>query len=368
MPREPRVEKHPSAFDIEAATTRSRLKIELKELALAKAGGVAVVCCFDPSDRLERLLRSTKNASRVLDLSLANKVHALVLRVVTKPAVSKGVTLKLDVKAVEASSRVLKAATRALVSSSRSHGGNARAPIGSFVKRCTSTLCRSCEICESPVAWKYALEYVRDATAGTDLPFEEFFSEEHLGPNYQQIEAGYITALTWFLQAGDMVALTELAGLFRHHEALQAKAEGHLTQLLSQRASTLPSPAQNWIMTQMGLPRSHRDFEYANPADSPEIREAAALLLYLFDQKTLSAEMQEAFERFRGLCEAHFHLFLRGNIGEVTQFNSRLVERFDSQVGELRLIRPWVEWFLPPDARVVIRGIAESTRREAEVK
>jgi hypothetical protein len=113
------------------------------------------------------------------------------------------------------------------------------------------------------------------------------------------------------------------------------------------------------MLNQLGLTVAGPSVEYANPADSPEVRQAATLLLYLFDQQTRNAELKEAFERFHTLCEVHFHLFLRGTVGSRTTFDSRLHEIPERTAGELRLVRPWVEWYLPPNARIVIRGIVE---------
>jgi hypothetical protein len=121
------------------------------------------------------------------------------------------------------------------------------------------------------------------------------------------------------------------------------------------------------MLNQLGLDVAGPTVEYTNPADSPEIKQAATLLLYLFDQQTRSTELQEAFERFQALCEAHFHLFLRGTVGSHTTFDSRLHETAERTGGELRLVRPWVEWYLPPNARIVIRGIVEEMGHEKGV-
>jgi hypothetical protein len=86
--------------------------------------------------------------------------------------------------------------------------------------------------------------------------------------------------------------------------------------------------------------------------------------MFMFDEQTGKVEFKEAFDRFRSLCEAHFHLFLRGAVGDVTAFDNRLHEPCESTGGPVRLVRPWVEWYLPPSARIVIRGIVEPIERK----
>ena len=119
-------------------------------------------------------------------------------------------------------------------------------------------------------------------------------------------------------------------------------------------------------MRELGLGVPEATLEYSDPADSPEIREAASLLMFMFDEQIRNVRSKESFDRFRGLCEAHFHLFLRGAVGSVTEFDTRLHEPCENASTRVRLVRPWVEWYLPPNARIVIRGIVEPAQREAE--
>jgi len=219
---------------------------------------------------------------------------------------------------------------------------------------------------ETPAAWKHALEYLRDAASLAALSFEALVSEAGLGHRYAKIEAGILEAIQWALEQGDIATLSECAGVFQRHQELRDKAQRGMSQLLAERAGMLPAASQQWLLNHLGLTVAGPSVEYANPADSPEVRQAATLLLYLFDQQTRNAELQEAFERFHTLCEGHFHLFLRGTVGSRTTFDSRLHETPESTAGELRLVRPWVEWYLPPNARIVIRGIVESERHEQE--
>ena len=114
-------------------------------------------------------------------------------------------------------------------------------------------------------------------------------------------------------------------------------------------------------MRVLGVNSQSDKLDYANPAESPEMRQAAALLLYLFDMHDRNLELDEAFERYRTVAEQQFSLYLRGTVGSKTVFDARLHEAPESGVSdEVRVVRPWVEWYKPPDAAVVIRGIVES--------
>jgi hypothetical protein len=359
MSEQHRVAQSSNIGDLNKAATVAKLKADLKALSSAKAGGISGTCFLDISERLARLLVCVEEASPVIDLSQANKIHNLVIKLFTKPTVGRGATVRLTELSVDGIRRVLTAGTRALSQGTKSNERKSKAQLESFVRRCAGTLCQSCAMAATPAAWKYALEYLRDSSSISAMSFEMLLSEQAVGPNYQRIEAGIIDALRLAIGQDDVAALSELAGLFRRHQEIKDKAKTFIAQQLSERASVIPTASQQWIMDYLGLSIATPAVEYANPADSPEIRQAAALLLYLFDQQGGSNELKEAFERFRLLCEAHFHLFLRGNIGDPVTFDGRLHETPERMAINLRLARPWVEWYVPPNAQVVVRGIIE---------
>ena len=336
-----------------------RLKQDLKSFASAKAGGITGVCQIDASSRLAQVLESVKQASGALDLSVANRVHGLIVRVITKPPFGKGLTITVEPKTIETVRRVLTETTRNLKFSLGARGTKGRTHVENFSKRCTTTLCQCCEMAIEPVSWKHALMYARDSASIVGVSLEPFLSENTLGQTYLKIEAGVIEALRRSLVAGDMPTLDELAELYGQHHELEAKATDALKQLFSDQASTLPSSSQQWAMSKLGLNRPRAGIEYSDPADSPEVKQAATLLMFLFDRQNSSEEFGEAFERFRSLSELHFHLFLRGDVGAATEYNARIHESPEGNSGKLRLVRPWVEFYSPPNARIVIRGIVE---------
>jgi hypothetical protein len=345
--------------DAKRAERSARLKADLKALSSAKAGGISGICFLDISERLSKLLSCVEAASQVIDLTQANKVHNAVIKLFTKPTIGRGTIVKLTESSIDGIRRLLTAVTRALPHDANSNQRKSNVQLDSFIKRCAGTLCQACAMATSSAAWKNALEYLRDSFSTSSMSFEVLLSEQTLGENYWKIQAGTIDALGLAVKKGDVSALSELSGLFRRHQEMKNKADGFIAQQLSEQASAIPSASQQWIMDQLGLVVEAPAVEYANPAQSPEIRQAAALLMYLFDHQTESGELKDAFERFRALCERHFHLFLRGNVGVAVTFDSRLHESPEAMATDLRLMRPWVEWYVPPDAQVVIRGILE---------
>jgi hypothetical protein len=130
-----------------------------------------------------------------------------------------------------------------------------------------------------------------------------------------------------------------------------------LSALLQNESARFPANSQEWILTSLNIERGARQLGYANPADAPEIRQAAGLLLLLWDNSTNSSTIREAFERFRTLCEKHFHLYLKGQSGEVTDFDSRLHEVPDTGARRVRVMRPWVEFLDPPHSAIVVRAL-----------
>ncbi len=346
----------------------AQLRDDVKALASSKAGDLRAICTIDPSEPLMRIVPALKQPSRFVTLALANKVHSAVLNVATKPKLGKGATIKLAENAVQSVRIVLTATIRALASTTGAGESRSGKQLEAFAKRCTNTMTQCCELSERSTAWKDVLEYTRDATSIASLPLESFLSEQNLGPIYQRIEQGMVEAMNLAMSEGDTASLADFSEILRRHRALRAKAHQHVASLISERASTLPTESQAWALRELGLSAPETALEYSDPADGPEIRQAASLLMFMFDEQTRNVEFKEALDRFRGLCEAHFHLFLRGAVGSVTEFDSRLHEPCDDASAQVRLVRPWVEWYRPPNARIVIRGIVESLNREAEAQ
>jgi len=359
MSEDVKIPENQSTVRPDQAAKILRLRQDLKSLSSSKAGGITGVCHSEASLRLTQVLESVKRASGAIDPSVANSVHSLVLRIATKPPLGRGLTIKVEPTTVEATRRVLTEITRSLKSSLGILGNKGRKHVENVTKRSIATLCQCCEMAVDPSSWKHALIYARDSASSLEVPLDSFLSEAQVGQTYLQIEAGVIEALRRSLMAGSLASLDELAELYERHHELKAKVTEQVTRLISDQAGTLPPSSQKWAMAKLGFDRPEAGIEYSDPADSPELKQAAALLMFLFDRQNSSEEFKEAFERFRSLSELHFHLFLRGEVGVPTEYNPRLHERPDANVRDLTLVRPWVEFYSPPNARVLIRGVVE---------
>ena len=112
--------------DADQAEAVFKLQSDLKALCSAKDGGVSGICLVDVSERLARLLASVEQASFVIDHSLAKKVHEVVVRLLTKPTIGRGTTIKLTRTGIDTTRRVLTTVTRALAVGVKSRGGKSR--------------------------------------------------------------------------------------------------------------------------------------------------------------------------------------------------------------------------------------------------
>jgi hypothetical protein len=175
------------------------------------------------------------------------------------------------------------------------------------------------------------------------------------------LKEGLVNGLINLLQAGEVIVARQILAVCSSHWELDEACRSVLQKVLSQRASTFPRDSLLAAMRHLGMGAESEKLDYANPAESPEMRQAAALLLYLFDMHRQSPELEEAFDRYRAIAESQFYLFLRGDVESTMSFDPRVHE--SPELGDpgylVTVIRPWVEWYKPPDARVVIRGIVE---------
>src|SRR5438552_2602871 len=146
MPEQLKVTQSSTIGDPDRAAAVLQLKSDLKALSSAKAGGVSGTCLVDVSERLARLLTAVEQAAFVIDLALAHKAHDVVVRLLTKPTIGRGTTIKLTRTSVETARRVLTTVTRALAVSAQSRERKSRAPVAGFVKRCSHTVCQACDM------------------------------------------------------------------------------------------------------------------------------------------------------------------------------------------------------------------------------
>src|SRR5260370_19517295 len=182
------------------------------------------------------------------------------------------------------------------------------------------TATQFCQACDSPAVWASALNLARQGAHISDTSFERYLSDSNLGFTASVLQDGAISALQQLVETGATVAADRLVASGRGHYPLEERINTLVQRLMQEQATLLPSSSQKWLMKQTGKGETAARFDYTNPADSPEIRQAAALLLFMFDRKDQDSSSTEAYERYRSLCEMHFRLFLLGRVGEVTTF------------------------------------------------
>lgn len=360
-------EKHqPSAVppDADRGSIDEQAQRLIKELASSKPTDLKVTCTIDPSEPLGRLLPLLEQAPTLVSVVLAKKIEKAVLKVATKPKVGKDIGINLTVNAVSSVRSVLIATMRALATTVPGSGRKRGNQLAAFAKRSTDTLVRCCELSELPTAWKEVLEFSRDASTILSIPLESFLSEENLGVMYQKIEQGVIGGVKLALSQGASKPLNEISEILRRHRDIRTQMHQQISSLISDRAGALPTESQAWALRELGLGTPEPALEYSDPADSPQIKQAASLLMLMYDEQNRDVSFKEVFHRYRSLCEKHFHLFLRGDVGSLVDFDMRLHEQSENPATRVILVRPWVEWYLPPHARIVIRGMVEPAQSQ----
>ena len=233
--------------------------------------------------------------------------------------------------------------------------------VEAIIKRCGSTLAEFAFAGNDDFSWVQVATFFQTGASSAGFSLDFLISEENLGPTFTKLRSGVVSGLLHLLQSGDATVARQLLGVCNHHSELVEDCRGVLRKAISEYASTLPRESQQVALRFLEIPTESGQIDYANPAESPEIRQAAALLLYLFDAQHHTAELEEAFDRYRTIAQRQFNLRLRGDVGSTVPFDSRLHEPTESGEAwpEVTVVRPWVEWYKPPDARVVIRGIVE---------
>jgi hypothetical protein len=212
-----------------------------------------------------------------------------------------------------------------------------------------------CEKASEASSWKQCIEY---ASAVANLTKDSSKDLLQKNSSFLTVRQGLISGLKGSLSQGRIGEAASIFGSVRAIVPLREAITESLTAMLETESAKLPISSQEWILTTLGIERETHQLGYANPADAPEIRQAAGLLLLLWDNSTESSTVREAFERFRNLCEKHFHLYLKGQSGEVADYDSRVHEISGLEAGRVKLTRPWVEFLDPPHSAVVVRAMA----------
>lgn len=333
-----------------------------RSLSSTKGDDISVLCEVDLSLRYTHLFRELREYRGPFDFGVANKVHSAVFKPVPKvPKNTKG-RVSVNRASLALAAEILGEAINRASRRSKDARGLER-----LIKRCGSTLTGLAGASNDGFAWGQVAAFFQDAASVAGQPFDSLVSERNLGAVFAEVKLGLTHGLLSLLQSGDVSAARRLLGSCKRHFMLDDACRSVLQTALSESASTLPRESQELAMRFLGITDQSERIEYANPAESPEMRQAAALLLYLFDVRERSPELDESFERYRTVAQNQFDLHLRGSVGSKVSYDPRLHELPEASVPAplVKVIRPWVEWYKPPDARVVIRGIVEP---EATVK
>jgi hypothetical protein len=162
------------------------------------------------------------------------------------------------------------------------------------------------------------------------------------------------------MEAGETEDLNRIRDFATGDPAFREEVLDEVRTTIRTRASTLPPASQEWAAKALAVPGKAPAMVFASPSESPDIRHAAALLLFLWDQSNSGPSQLEALQRFQSLCQRHFHLFLMGEVGSVVEFRPGFHDAAGTSPNQVRIVRPGVELVDPPNSAVVIRAMAEA--------
>jgi hypothetical protein len=324
----------------------------------------AIVCA---SDALDKLKHAIENSSTAITVGTAKRICRKLKHAATSSPRNPNCVVRYDDRTIQATTTVLivlsklaLAKTVELNSDSSEKRPKSTRRRFALALTCLDTLSAICERAEHDSSWRMCMEYIGATVDSTGIDMNSLLKDAHgiaiLGVIQQKLAAAVKDAL----RDGKIAEAVSVFESARNYKAFRQAIAENLTEVLKKDSAILPTPIQEWIMSTVGIERDSRSVNYANPAEAPEIRQAAGLLLQLWDNTAESPVVKEAFDRFRTLCEKHFHLYLKGQPGEVAAYDNRVHEVTGSGSVTVRLTRPWVEFIDPPRSSVVIRALAAS--------
>jgi hypothetical protein len=352
------LKKSPQSLqDQEAAARLRAFKTRLKQLSSSKGDDIKGVCTLDLSERITKIESECRALGKLMNLQLANSVHTTVTKQATKPSIGRGAALKLTAKSVEMILRLFDSILDQLTKGFKADA-KPNPQMIQLSKRLVGTIATLCHLSGDESVWAGALNLARHGSRVANARFEDYLAEESIGSSSRLIQEGSMNALETLLQRGSVELASNIVNASRGHYPLEERINTMVQKLLREAVSFLPPSSQTWLLKQSGQTSEPANLDYTNPADAPEVKEAATLLLQMFDNKEEGGPYAEAYERFEALCNMHFRLFIRGTVGESTVFDERIHEG-DSASGQVKMLRPWIEWYNPPNARVVIRALVQ---------
>lgn len=226
-----------------------------------------------------------------------------------------------------------------------------------FARKCFTDLAHLVEKAESPLSSLHLMLFLRNVPrtsvkVSTDSLYE-WLSEK----DASSFEDKLVDCLVEALHKGRADDAESVFNAIGSSDPLHGRFLNAVRKLWEREAAMLPYPSQDWVCRTLGFSVEKAKVEFIDPAESPEIRQAASLLLFLLDHANDSANSREAFQRFRTLCEKHFKLILRGEVGGMMEYDPRVHEAREGVSGNVRILRPWVELSSPPKAAIVIRAL-----------
>ncbi len=338
----------------------------LKALKSARSENVRVTATVTASEALNKIREEVTRSQAPITIASAKKICATLRRLALPTLRTPNRRLQYDAKTIQALTELLISLSKAsLKDSVEPQAGRPKdqrkRKRTMLALSCLNTLIAICERAEQDLSWRACLEYARSAAEFADTDPNDLFNRANINNLSTILAEKLSSAFRDLLSRADIGEAASLFELVRTNKLLRQKIAEDLTELLRRESAVWPASSQEWIVTTLGLQRDTREVSYANPADAPEIRQAASLLLFLWDNAAEKSATREAFDRFRTLCEKHFRLYLKGEPGQLVKYDSRLHEGSEPASGDVRLTRPWVEFVDPPRSSVVIRALVATS-------
>lgn len=334
---------------------------KLKLLKSKNPLGITVQCRVDAANLLNEIKTLLDRSGGVLTPAHAPLIHSRIKGWWAKETKRKTPSIHYSDSTVAGIASILLSALHLFLKSLSRDSIKSRGEdfqrLSKFVQECVDILVGISRRSDTVFCWRHVSMFLDSVRSKTEVEVAGLLPAEVLQEDIQSLRIGIVQALEAALREGNVEEAERTFTSIGGHSAIKVVALEVLNRLLRGDAARLPFRSQDWLLTTLGISLGESTIQYANPGESPETRQAAALVLFLWDHVKEGQEIREAFERFRSLCERHFRLFLRGEVGAIMQFDNRIHESTVALSGQVKLMRPWVEWFNPPQAYVVIRGL-----------
>ena len=373
-------EKHNQFFELRLPVSRmetpsqyeesqARLAAKVQELNSANPVGVTVEVLVDAARLLNEIRFLVDSLGAQLDAKQASRIIASIARWTRNYSKRHAGRVCYSDSTVDEVTKlfvsVAACCSKATLDKSPKSKRRSRERISHLAEESLEILFTTVKSSADEYSWRHPFIFLDAMYGNGSANISRIVESSRWQEVFEHAERELLAALEKAVSLGEVNRAEAIMTAVRRRPALLRQTSDKLTYLLRENAPRLPTPSQNWLLQQLGISSSESSIEYADPSDAPEIKQAASLLLLLWDYGHDSSKFREAFEQFESLCERHFHLFLRGETGTFMSYDARVHECSPPCPPTIRLLRPWVEWFKPPNARVIIRGLAEPGHSES---